>query len=200
GVARFVPTQNAFEGKDVCSPDSLFFAVGVYNGDYERSLHPSRAGQAVMARLLRAAAGPPPGPRLDVPWPVPGTSALSGRVGARRLGLVRGVPRTDEPTVSSSVAWPVFPSGLACPLRPRPEPDPRHHRGGHGRCQAPPSGTAVAQGSASTTRTSDERRRRLTPDRRVDELDRVDRRQRAAGPAERGADLDEAAGVRARVD
>jgi len=60
GVARFVPTQNAFEGKDVCSPDSLFFAVGVYNGDYERSLHPSRAGQAVMARLLRAAAGPPP--------------------------------------------------------------------------------------------------------------------------------------------
>ena len=57
-VARFVPTDQAFQGKDVCSPGSLFFGISLNN--VELSLHPTRAGQAVMARLLRAAAGPPP--------------------------------------------------------------------------------------------------------------------------------------------
>jgi lysophospholipase L1-like esterase len=57
-VATYVSTEGPFVGHEICSFSDWFFPVSIQESSL--SFHPDRAGHAELARLLRAAAGPPP--------------------------------------------------------------------------------------------------------------------------------------------
>jgi lysophospholipase L1-like esterase len=56
-VATYVSTEGPFVGHEICSFSDWFLPVSI--SESALSFHPDRAGHAELARLLRAAAGPP---------------------------------------------------------------------------------------------------------------------------------------------